>query len=136
VKQSFHGPICVRISASDYIEGGNVPEDLAAMINIVKEKGIDILNVSSGGTTPARPSAYPGYQLTFAETIAKLTGLPVIAGGMLTSPVHMEEIITNKRADMVYVGRELLRNPNFPLHASTALNANMPWPRQYERAKP
>jgi len=134
VKQVFSGTVCLRVSADDFLPKGNRPADLAAMINSVKANGIDIVNVSVGGVVPVSIPTYPGYQLKFAEEIKLLTGLPVMAGGLLTSPEHMEEIVANKRADMVFVGRELLRNPNFPLFASRSLNAGCLWPNQYEKA--
>jgi NADPH2 dehydrogenase len=64
-----------------------------------------------------------------------MTSLPVIAGGLLTSPQHIEDIVANDRADMVFVGRELLRHPHFPLWAAKQLRAEYPWPKQYERAR-
>jgi len=136
VREAFPGPICLRVSAEDYLPEGNRPADVAEMINMVKARGIDIIDVSSGGVSPAAPPLHPGYQVKFAETIREISGLPVIAGGLLTSPEHMEEILANGRADMVFVGRELLRNPHFPLWAAGKLGAGFPWPKQYERARP
>ncbi|MCL2377108.1 MAG: NADPH dehydrogenase NamA [Defluviitaleaceae bacterium] len=134
VKANFSGAICVRVSASDFVEGGNTPEDVAAMLNTVKGKGIDILDVSAGGVAPVMPNVYPGYQVKFAEIIKEATGIPVMAGGLLTAPTHMEEIVTNGRADMVFVGRELLRNPNFVIDAAKQLGVNIELPKQYARA--
>lgn len=132
IKSNFNGLIIVRISAKDYADFGNRPEDLAKMINIVKNKGIDMLDISSGGVSAnERRSIYPGYQLQLAETIKKYSNLPVIAGGLLTSPHHMEEIISNNRADMVYVGRELLRNPHFAFLAAKELRYALDLPSQY-----
>jgi len=132
VREVFAGPICLRVSADDFLPEGNHPADLAAMINSIKAYGIDIVDVSAGAVAPASFSTYPGYQVKFAETIKTLTNLPVMAGGLLTSAHHMEEIVANDRADMVFVGRELLRNPNFPLLAARELGAAQSWPRQYE----
>ena len=134
VRANFTGAICVRVSASDFAEGGNTPEDVAAMLNCVKDKGIDIVDVSAGGAVPAKPYVYPGYQVKFAEIIKALTGLPTMAGGLLTSPMHMEDIVATGRADMVFVGRELLRNPNFVLLAAPQLREEADWPQQYKRA--
>ncbi|SHI96321.1 NADPH dehydrogenase NamA [Lutispora thermophila] len=128
-------PLGVRVSAEDYAEGGNHDTDLAEIINMVKSEGVDIVNVSSGAVVPANIKAYPGYQIKFAETIKKITGLPVIAGGLITEAVMAEEIIQNERADMVYIGRELLRNPYFPLNAAKKVRDEITWPVQYERAK-
>jgi NADPH2 dehydrogenase len=133
-RTNFDGILCVRVSADDFAEGGNRPGDVATMLNLVKDKGIDIVDVSAGGVVPAKPHIYPGYQIKFAETIKHLTDLPVMAGGLLTSPGHMEDIVTNGRADMVYIGRELLRNPNFVHLSAGQPGAVANWPRQYERA--
>ena len=132
VHANFNGAVCVRVSASDFAEGGNRPEDVAAMLNCVKDRGIDIVDVSAGGVVPARPTVYPGYMVKFAETVKQLTGLSVMAGGLLTQPTHMEDIAANDRADMVYVGRELLRNPNFVHLASAQMGVKAGWPKQYK----
>lgn len=129
-------PVIVRVSAEDYVDEGNHPEDLAEMLNLVKGLGIDLVNVSSGAVVPAPIHPYPGYQVTFAETIGKMTGLPVMAGGLITSPLMAEEILHNDRADLVYLGRELLRNPYWPLQAAPMVRDETPWPKQYQRANP
>ncbi|HHZ01960.1 MAG TPA: NADPH dehydrogenase NamA [Tissierellia bacterium] len=128
-------PLILRVTAEDYVEEGNHPEDLAELINLVKEDGVDIINVSSGGLVNIVPKAFQGYQVKFAEVIKERTGLPVIAGGLIIDPHMAEEILQNKRADLVYLGRELLRNPNWPLLAAHELKDEVPWPSQYERAK-
>lgn len=129
-------PLAVRVSAEDYQENGNKAQDLADMLKIVKEKGIDLINVSTGGVVSVAPKAFPGYQVPHARLIKEETGLPVIAGGLITKPQEAEEILERGDADFIYLGRELLRNPYWPLHASEELHAQMPWPKQYERAKP
>jgi len=128
-------PLGVRVSAEDYAEGGNHDTDLAEIINMVKSEGVDMVNVSSGAVVPVKMKVYPGYQIKFAETVKKITGLPVIAGGLITEAVMAEEILQNERADMVYMGRELLRNPYFPLNAAKEVRDEIIWPKQYERAK-
>jgi len=128
-------PLMLRVSAEEYAPGGNHAEDVAQIINLVKDEGIDIINVSSGAVVPAKITVYPGYQVTYAETIKRLTGLPVVAGGLITEPYMAEEILQNQRADMVYIGRELLRNPYWALQAARKLNIDIAWPYQYERAK-
>lgn len=129
-------PLCVRVSAEDYQEGGNKAQDLAEMLNMVKDRGIDFVDVSTGGVVSAVPNAVKGYQLPHAELIRKKTGLPVIAGGLVTDVQEAEDIIMDSKADLIYMGRELLRNPYWPLHAAVELGAAVPWPKQYERAKP
>lgn len=129
-------PVAVRVSAEDYEEGGNKAEDLAEMLNMVKDKGIDLVNVSTGGVVPVAPNAVKGYQLPHAQLIREKTGLPVIAGGLVTDAQEAEAIISQGKADFVYIGRELLRNPYWPLTAAVSLGAEQSWPKQYERAKP
>lgn len=128
-------PLIVRVSAEDYVEEGNHPKDLAEILNLVKDEGVDLVNVSSGAVVPARINAYPGYQIKFAEIIKSETKLPVIAGGLISEAEMAEEIVSNNRADMVFLGRELLRNPYWPLNAAKKLGYDIDWPVQYERSK-
>jgi NADPH2 dehydrogenase len=128
-------PLILRVTSEDYVEEGNHPEDLAELINLVKDEGVDIINVSSGGLVSVAPKAFQGYQVKFAEIIKEGTGLPVIAGGLIIDPHMAEEILQNNRADMIFLGRALLRNPYWPLHADYALSNEISWPKQYERAK-
>lgn len=128
VKEGFEGPVSIRVNASDIEEGGVTPESIAETLNIVKSKGICLVHVSSGGLVPVFANTFPGHQVPYAQTIKNLTSLPVIAGGQLTSPQHMQDIISNNRADMVFIGRELMRNPFFPLKAANELDEDIPWP--------
>jgi NADPH2 dehydrogenase len=128
-------PIIVRVSCDDFAEGGNHDVDMANMLNMVKEEGIDLVNVSAGGVVNVVPKVYPGYMVTYAETIKNVTGLPVMAGGLISSPALAEEIVHNNRADLVFIGRELLRNPYWPLGAAKELREDYIWPKQYQRAK-
>ena len=127
--------LILRISAEDYSPEGNHPKDLADMINLLKEYAVDIVNVSSGAVIPTTFKTYPGYQIPFSEAIKENTSLPTIAGGLVTSSCMAEEIVANNRGDLVYIGRELLRNPYWPLQAAKELKADISWPTQYERAK-
>jgi NADPH2 dehydrogenase len=127
--------IILRVSAEDYAEGGNHPQDLAEMINIVKAEGLDIIHVSSGAVVPSPIKVYPGYQVKFAEIIKEKTGLPVIAGGLITTAEMAEEIVQNNRADLVFLARELLRNPYWALKSAYELKDEIAWPEQYERGK-
>jgi NADPH2 dehydrogenase len=131
-------PVAVRVTAEDYAEGGNMPDDLAEILNLVKGigSGIDIVDVSTGGLMPVAPKAFPGYQLPHARTIRGKTGLRVIGGGLITTPSEAESAIANGNADLVFLGRELLRNPYWPLKAAAELGDDVAWPQQYERAKP
>ncbi|MGN9163951.1 NADPH dehydrogenase NamA [Tissierellaceae bacterium HCP3S3_D8] len=128
-------PIILRVSGEEYVDKGNHPEDLVDIINLIKDEGIDLINVSSGAVVTADIDAYPGYQIPFAEIIKRGTGLPVIAGGLITEPEMAEEILQNSRADFIFLGRELLRNPYWPLQAATRLNEDIEWPASYSRAK-
>ena len=126
--------IIVRVSAHDYEPEGNTPELVADMLNMVKSKGIDLVNVSSGAVTPFAPRAYPGYQIPFAQIIKEKTALPVIGGGLVTEPVQAEQIV-KAGVDLVFLGRELLRNPYWPLKAAYALGSDIDWPEPYARGK-
>jgi NADPH2 dehydrogenase len=128
-------PLMIRFSAEEFEDKGNHPDDTAKIINLIKEDGVDLINVSAGGVVPNRPSVYPGYQLEYANEVNYKTGLPVVGGGLIKSPLMCEEIIQNNRADMVYLGRELLRNPYWALTAAKELGDDLKWPEQYERAK-
>ncbi len=127
--------ITLRVSSLEYSEKGNTSEDIADIINHVKESGVDIVNVSSGGVIYTKINPYPGYQIEPARIIKEKTNLPVMAGGLVTDWQLAEEIIKNKRGDMVYMGRKLLRDPYFVINASHQLGIDYPWPKQYERAR-
>ncbi len=135
VRNLWDGPLGIRISAEDFMEEGNHPEDLAKVCVLAKDAGVDIVNVSSGGIVSVTPKSYPGYQLKYAEYIKQKANIPVMAGGLLTESLHMEEILSNDRADMVYLGRELLRNPYFPQYAANKLGENIDWHIAYERGR-
>ncbi len=128
-------PLEVRVSAKDYAPGGNEPDDLAEILNSVKSEGVDSVNVSSGNVVPVTSDAYNSDQIPFSETIRKSTGLLTTGGGMLTDPKQADDIIRSGKADMVFLGRELLRNPYWPLAASKTLEVDIDYrPRQYKRA--
>jgi|SRR5690554_994071 len=128
-------PIILRISAEEFVNGGNSVEDLIKVIKQV-DKYVDIVDVSTGGVVDnTKINTYPGYQISYAEKIKKETKLITIAGGLVTKAELAEEIISNNRSDLVYFGRELLRNPYFPLKAGSELKIDLIWPKFYERAK-
>ncbi|MDR0356906.1 MAG: NADPH dehydrogenase [Clostridiales Family XIII bacterium] len=130
--------IFVRVTAEEYADGGNMPADLAEQLNFVKDigNGIDAVDVSTGGLMPAVPKAFPGYQLPHAQIIRERTGLPVVGGGLITTPTEAEAAAAEGKVDLVFLGRELLRNPYWPLTAAMELGDDVAWPKQYERAKP
>lgn len=127
-------PMFVRISSTDWTEGGWTADDSIALAKILKDKGVDLVDCSSGGNALAPIPLKPGYQVEFAEALRK-TGILTGAVGMITEAKQAESIITNGQADMVIIARELLRDPHFPLRAAHELDAEIKWPVQYERAK-
>lgn len=130
-------PLFVRISATDWADGGWDIDQSVRLSAILKNMGIDLIDCSSGGTLPqARIPLAPGYQVPFAERIKKETGILTGAVGLITSAQQAEEILSKAQADIVLLARELLRDPYFPLHAAYALGEDIQWPPQYDRAKP
>lgn len=129
-------PLLVRLSSTDYIQGGLTLEDQVQVARWLKAHGVDLVDCSSGGITPFLPPVGPGYQVPFAERIRREAGIATMSVGLITTPEMAEEIVRNGRADVVALGRELLRNPHWPLHAARALGHDLAWPRQYVRAKP
>lgn len=128
-------PIFLRVSADEYDDLGNSPHDIASIINHVKHLGLHVIDVSSGGVVPKQIATYPGYQLTQSAIIKSHTELPTISGGLITEPHMVTELVCNNRTDLVYLGRELLRNPYWVLQASKTLDVDYEWPVAYERSK-
>lgn len=130
-------PVLVRISATDWVTGGWDLEQSIALCRKLKEIGIDMIDCSSGGLVPdAVIPAGPGFQTPMATAIKQQLGIATGAVGMITGAAQAEQIVATGQADAVFLARELLRDPHWPLHAAQALKANIPWPPQYERAKP
>jgi 2,4-dienoyl-CoA reductase-like NADH-dependent reductase (Old Yellow Enzyme family) len=129
-------PFFVRISATDWVEGG---WDLAQSIEFARElqrTGVDLIDCSSGGLVPdAKIPLAPGYQAPFAEAIRREVGIATGAVGLITQPDQAEQIIASGQADAVLLARELLRDPYWPQRAAKALGAQAPWPSQYGRAR-
>ncbi|MDX2480577.1 MAG: NADH:flavin oxidoreductase/NADH oxidase [Desulfuromusa sp.] len=130
-------PMFVRISATDWVEGGWDLEQSIEFCQQLKELGIDLIDCSSGGLVPdAIIPIGPNFQTSFATEIKKKIGIGTGTVGLITEPAQAEHIIATGLADAVLLGRELLRNPYWPVHAAQELGHNSPWPVQYERAKP
>lgn len=130
-------PLFVRISATDWAEQGWALEDSIELTRILKENGVDLIDVSTGGlVTGVRIPLEPGYQVPFAAGIKKNTGILTGAVGLITEARQIEEILVKEEADVVLLARELLRDPYFPMHAAKALGEDYSFPVQYERAKP
>jgi 2,4-dienoyl-CoA reductase-like NADH-dependent reductase (Old Yellow Enzyme family) len=129
-------PLLVRLSASDWIDGGWTVEDSVALARLLARDGADLVDCSSGGIAPkAKIPAGPGYQTPFAERIRREAGLPTGAVGLIRSAFQAEHILRTGQADVVVLARELLRDPYWPLRAARELRAEVRWPPQYERAK-
>lgn len=133
VRSVWNGPLFVRISAHDYTEGGMTPDSYVTMTKWMKEQDVDLVDVSSGANVPAPIDVFPGYQVNFAETIKHDTPIPTGAVGLITSPLHAEEILQNDRADLIFLARELLRDPYWPYRAAKELRTEIKSPVQYER---
>ncbi len=129
-------PLFVRISATDWAEGGWNPDESVRLSSILKQKGVDLIDVSSGGLVPnVKIPLAPGYQTPFAERIRKEAAIFTGAVGLITKSGQADEILRSGKADLILIARESLRNPNFPLTAARELGAEIKWPPQYERAK-
>jgi 2,4-dienoyl-CoA reductase-like NADH-dependent reductase (Old Yellow Enzyme family) len=130
-------PLYVRISATDYVDGGWDLEQSIRLAGMLREIGVDLVDCSSGGLVPyAKVPLGPGYQVPFAAAIRQRAGVATGAVGLITEPQQAEEILRRGDADVVLLARELLRNPYWPLQAAQQLGASHKWPVQYLRAKP
>jgi 2,4-dienoyl-CoA reductase-like NADH-dependent reductase (Old Yellow Enzyme family) len=128
-------PLFVRISATDWVEGGWDLEQSVELARRLAALGVDLIDCSSGGLVPgARIPADPGYQVPFAERIRREAGLCTGAVGLITTPEQANAILAEGRADLVFLARAELRDPYWPLHAARALGVRGPWPVQYLRA--
>jgi len=129
-------PLFVRISANDWMDGGWTIADSIQLAMVLKKKGVDLIDVSSGGISSlAKIPAGPNYQVPFAEMIKKQTGILTGAVGIITTAHQAEEILQEQKADLIFMAREHLRDPYFALHAAKELQEEIDWPVQYLRAK-
>jgi 2,4-dienoyl-CoA reductase-like NADH-dependent reductase (Old Yellow Enzyme family) len=134
-----HLPVFVRISATDWAPESlgtswDLPQSVA-FAKLMKQEGIDLIDVSTGGNHPAQQIPVgPGYQVHHAETIRREANIPTGAVGMITEPAQADQIIRTGQADLVLLARELLRHPYWPLHAAEVLRQQTTWPVQYARA--
>jgi NADPH2 dehydrogenase len=116
-------PLLVRVTATDLQEGGVTLEEALWLARELKRAGVDLLEVSSGNIVPGYPGkVFPGYHVEYAEALKRETGLPVGAMGSITSPDHAEAILARGSADLVFLGRELLRNPFWAIQAAQRAN--------------
>jgi 2,4-dienoyl-CoA reductase-like NADH-dependent reductase (Old Yellow Enzyme family) len=130
-------PLVVRLSATDWVEGGWADDDTVRLARLLRDEGVDLIDTSSGGNAVTRIPTGPGYQVRFARRIRTEAGIASGAVGMVTEPKQAEEILAEGSADVVLLARELLRNPHWPLHAAYELGEDVTdlWPPQYLRAK-
>ncbi len=129
-------PLFLRISASDWLDGGWTIDDSVALAKIAKVRGVDLIDVSSGGTSSGAPVPVgPGYQVPFADQIRNQADIPTAAVGLITEPEQAEEIVSSGKADAVMMAREFLRNPRWPLFAAQKLGSEVNWPVQLLRGK-
>ncbi|GAA0375934.1 NADPH2 dehydrogenase [Bacillus horti] len=133
VQAVWSGPLFVRISANDFHPEGLGIDDYVYYAQKMKEQGVDLIDCSSGAVVPAKIDAFPGYQVPYAEAIRREVNIATGAVGLITSGVQAEEIVHNERADLVFLARELLRDPYWPRTAAKELNVELAPPNQYER---
>ena len=130
-------PVIVRLSATDWIEGGWDVESSVAFAKALKQAGCDALDVTSGGLDQSQQiTTGPGYQVGFAETIRRLAEIPVIAVGQITEPVQAETIVATSQADLVALARSMLWDPRWTWNAAVALGAEITLPAPYARCNP
>lgn len=130
-------PVGMRVSASDWVDGGWDVEQTIVFANELKERGVDWMDVSSGGVSPQQKIAVgPGYQVPFAEAVKKATGLPTVAVGLITEAQQAEEIVASGKADLIALGRGILYDPRWPWHAAEQLGGTVQAPPQYWRSQP
>ena len=131
-------PVVVRLSATDWAEGGWSGDDTVRLAGVLREEGVDLVDTSTGGNVLADIPVAPGFQVPFARRVRTEAGIPSGAVGLITEPKQAEEILAEGSADVVLLGRELLRDPHWPLRAAYELGETGAelWPVQYRRARP
>ena len=130
-------PLMVRVSATDWVEGGWDGAQTVVLAKELKALGVDCIDCSTGGLLPrVKISVGPGYQVPFARQVRSETGIATGAVGLITDPEQAQAVIDDGAADLVLLAREFLRDPYWPLHAAHALGEDVHWPVQYSRAKP
>jgi 2,4-dienoyl-CoA reductase-like NADH-dependent reductase (Old Yellow Enzyme family) len=129
-------PLFVRISATEWVDQAWSEEDSVKLAGILKNKTVDLIDCSTGGNIPGvKIPLVPLYQTPFAESIKRQTGILTGAVGLINTPQEANHIIQSNKADVVLLAREMLRDPYFPLRAAYELKQEVPWPKQYERAR-
>ena len=137
VRRQWAGPLFVRISATDWAEGGWDIDESVELSRMMKAAAVDLIDASSGGLVPyAKIPAGPGFQVPFAARIRSEAGIPTAAVGMITDAVQADQLVRNGDADLVLLAREMLRDPSWALHSAAKLSKQASWPVQYLRAAP
>ena len=130
-------PVGIRVSATDWVDGGWDIDQTIVFANELKKRGVDWIDVSSGGVSPLQKIALgPGYQVPFAAAVKQATGLPTIAVGLITEARQAEDIVASGTADMVALARAMLYDPRWPWHAAAELGGRVSAPPQYWRSQP
>ncbi|ACA89270.1 MULTISPECIES: NADH:flavin oxidoreductase/NADH oxidase [Burkholderia] len=130
-------PVGVRVSATDWVEGGWELDDTIAFAHELKRRGCDWIDVSSGGVSPLQKIPLsPGYQVPFAQAVKRAVGMPTIAVGLINEPAHANRLIEAGDADLVAMARAMLYDPRWPWHAAAELGAQVTAPPQYWRSQP
>jgi len=129
-------PLVVRLSATDWVDGGWTVDDSVRLARLLRGAGVDLVDASSGGNAPAEIAVGPGYQAPFARRLRAEAEIPTGAVGMITEPRQAEELVADGSTDVVLLARALLRDPHWALRAAAELDAVGPWPPQYLRAAP
>lgn len=129
-------PLLVRLSATDWVEDGLSVNDTVKIARALRESGVDLADCSTGGISTTGPrDPGPGFQIPFAEAVRSGAGVATAAVGLITTPELADATVRNGHADLVALGRELLRHPHWPLDAARTLGKEGPWPEQYRRAR-
>jgi 2,4-dienoyl-CoA reductase-like NADH-dependent reductase (Old Yellow Enzyme family) len=132
-----HLPLFVRISATDWMEGGWNLDESVKLARLFRDHGVDLVDASSGGLVPnAKIPVGPGFQVEFAARIRREAGIATAAVGVITDPAQANAVIDKGEADLAFLAREMLRDPYWPVHAAAALSETASWPVQYLRAAP
>ena len=132
-----HLPLFVRISATDWVEGGWNADESVELSRLFRQHGVDLVDCSSGALVPyAQIPAAPGFQVQFADRIRREAAIPTAAVGLITDPAQANAILEQGQADIVLLAREFLRDPYWPVHAAEKLGVQTTWPPQYLRAAP
>lgn len=134
-------PLWIRLSCTEYGPTGEpipgVEDEILKVGALMKEAGIDLIDCSTGGAMPHKPrDLFQGYQVRYAERMRREVGIPTAAVGLITDARMAEEIVASERADLVMIGRDLMRKPYWALDAARELGVDVPWPKQYQVAKP